>query len=227
MSPDLKAAWNRSHERIPKDKQPSRYALEKEKLFPRNSKICDLGGGTGADAIFFIQQGHSVTLVDISDLALKVATKKAQEKDLSGSLETLQVDLNTRAIPLPDNSFDRVFSRMALHYFDVATTTGIFGEVYRILKPGGVAYLTLKSPADVEDMKVATGEFSQRDPGVFVSKDGQIKSRFSIDQLKAMLSEAGVVNFEVHEHVEQMDGRIDVTKSGLPQMILNEVILRK
>ena len=58
-----------------------------------------------------------------------------------------------------------------------------------------------------------------------MSKDGQIKSRFSIDQLKAMLSEVGVVNFEVHEHVEQMDGRIDVTKSGLPQMILNEVIL--
>ena len=64
---------------------------------------------------------------------------------------------------------------MALHYFDVATTTGIFGEVYRILKPGGVAYLTLKSPADVEDMKVATGEFSQRDPRCLCLKTARLR----------------------------------------------------
>jgi len=46
---------------------------EKELQFPNGSVVVDLGGGTGEDALYFMQTGHSVVLFDISEYALKVA----------------------------------------------------------------------------------------------------------------------------------------------------------
>src|SRR3989344_1264420 len=197
MSPkDIVQAWNESHERIPLNKEESRYAIEKEGVFRPGSHICDLGGGTGADAMYFIQQGHSANFV-------------------------------AGTIPLPDKQFDIVYSRLALHYFDTKTTLSLFKGIARILKDGGVAYVTLKSPKDTEDMKVVIGEASEKEPGVFVCSDGQIKSRFTPEQLQEMLTTAGITNFKVHEYIENLGGRTDVTKSGLEQMIFNEVIINK
>ena len=228
MSPkDIVQAWNESHERIPLNKEESRYAIEKEGVFRPGSHICDLGGGTGADAMYFIQQGHSVTLVDISDYALKVARSKLPKSTDPNKLDTKQADFVAGTIPLPDKQFDIVYSRLALHYFDTKTTLSLFKGIARILKDGGVAYVTLKSPKDTEDMKVVIGEASEKEPGVFVCSDGQIKSRFTPEQLQEMLTTAGITNFKVHEYIENLGGTTDVTKSGLEQMIFNEVIINK
>lgn len=69
---DLQDFWNKNSARIPDDKGHSLYAAEKEKEFPKNATVCDLGGGTGADSIYFAEKGHNVILVDIvySRLAL-------------------------------------------------------------------------------------------------------------------------------------------------------------
>ncbi len=81
MDFDSQGHWNKSVLERPKDRNASNYAMDKEKLFPRNSIVCDLGGGDGIDSLYFIEKGHKVYLYDISDLALKLAVERAKEKN--------------------------------------------------------------------------------------------------------------------------------------------------
>ncbi|MDO8589989.1 MAG: class I SAM-dependent methyltransferase [bacterium] len=216
--------WNQSHTEIPKDKSVSQYAIEREKDFTRNSFVCELGGGTGADAIYFLQHEHKVALVDISDYALKIALEKAEQ--LSLKLETHRVTLGKDAIPLEDESIDVVYSRLALHYFDWQTTVNIFKEIYRIMKNGGRAYITVKSPDDYEEMSFLRQTAVEKDKGIFMDK-GDIKSRFTIEQLEAILREAEIRSFEVKSYSENFGTRVDKVKSGNTQTILNEIQISK
>src|SRR5258706_13838877 len=94
------ARWNFIHQKTHStDVAHSQYALEKEKEFPRNSLVVDLGGGAGYDALFFLKQGHSVVLFDISDIALALASQKAKENGLGERLVTRQVDFGLHDLP--------------------------------------------------------------------------------------------------------------------------------
>jgi ubiquinone/menaquinone biosynthesis C-methylase UbiE len=216
--------WNQSHTRIPTDKSVSQYAVEIEKEFPRDSFICDLGGGTGADAIYFLQQGHKVVLVDISDYALQVAVAKAKKVGLT--LDTYRATLGQESIPLEDSSSDVVYSRLALHYFDRQTTISIFQDIYRVMKSGGRAYITLKSPEDVDEMSFLKKSATEKEASVFID-DGEMKSRFTTEQLQDILLDANIPSFEVKLYTENFSGRIDKVKSKNNQMVLNEILISK
>jgi len=82
-------------------------------LFPRNSVVLDLGGGTGSDAIYFSQKGHIVTVCDISDFALTQVAEKAESLGLH--IKTVQSNLMDGEIHFEDDSFEIVYSRLALH----------------------------------------------------------------------------------------------------------------
>lgn len=216
--------WNKSHAKIPKNKTQSRYAEEKEKLFPKNAAVVDLGGGTGADTLFFLKHGHHVTLIDISDLALALSKDKAKAEGFS--LTTMQADLTDLSIALPNDFAEIVYSRLALHYFDAATTIAIFKEVLRVLKPGGKALITVKSPLDEKEMSFLASTSKQIEDGVF-SEDGKLKSRFTIEQLENILKNAEITNFEVKLYEEDMGGRVDKIKSGNKKQLFNEIIITK
>lgn len=171
--------WNLSVQSVPTDKSHSRYAAEKEKLFPRESVICDLAGSIGADAIYFLKHKHKVILCDVSDVALKIAQQKALSQGFD--LQTQQFDLEEGKIPLADNSVDIVYARLGLHYFTIEKTSQILHEVYRILKLGGQAFITIKSPDDQSEMAFLRKTAKEIEPNVYVD-GGQCKSRFNIEQ---------------------------------------------
>src|SRR6185369_16414508 len=120
--------------------------------FPRNAKILDLGGGPGADMIYFLQKGHSGTLVDISELALQRAQDSATKLNHENNLTTEQIDLIESNLPFADNSFDIVYSRLTLHYLLPERAIDIFREIKRILKENGKAFITIKSQNDKKEM---------------------------------------------------------------------------
>ena len=188
---DLRQHWNRSSNTIPDDKDPSAYAVEKEQLFPRHSIVCDLGGGSGADGLYFATKGHVVMLVDISDMALDRAMNTAAVKGLADSIKTFQSDLSGATIPLESGTCNVVYSRLALHYFNSSTLSKLFAEVYRILKPGGKAHLTLKSPNDKAEMEYLKRQANELEAGVF-EEGGYLKTRFTIVQLESIIYDAEV-----------------------------------
>lgn len=200
----------------------SRYAEEKEKLFPRNSLIVDLGGGAGFDAIYFLKQGHSVVLFDISDVALSLASQKAKELNLEEKLVTRQIDFGMHDLPVKESSVDVVYARISLHYFESSHTIRIFKDIYKILKQGGNAYLTFKSPKDVAEMQRLRETATLFEPNVFIENE-LIRSRFTIDQLKKMLKKAEVPTFDVHEFEEQLGSESTQNHS----LLLNEVTFSK
>lgn len=224
----LQEFWNHNSARIPDDKGESIYAIEKEKLFPRASKVCDLGGGTGTDSIYFARKGHDVKLVDIADEPLAKANLKAEQEDLKDKITTLQCDFSGGTIPLSSNNYDVIYSRLALHYFESAILSQIFAEIYRILKEGGSTYLTLKSPDDKAEMDYLATTAIEIEAGVF-DEDGRIKTRYTTERLEKIISDAGVPSAQVQVHAvtEKLGNENDIVKSGNSTFIVNEIVIRK
>src|SRR5690554_410131 len=116
---DDKDNWEEIHKRLHKETDKhSKYAELVEKEFPRSSIVTEIGGGTGNDALYFLQKGHSVVLLDISEFALKVAQQKAKANGFETKLIAKQVDYGLDKLPLKNNSVDIAYSRIALNYFD-------------------------------------------------------------------------------------------------------------
>jgi ubiquinone/menaquinone biosynthesis C-methylase UbiE len=216
--------WDAIHKKIHKQQEwHSSYAEEKENLFPRNSLVVDLGAGTGADAVYFLRKGHSVVALDISEFALKVTQEKAKAAGFSKNLVTKQVDFGLFLLPVKDASVDVVYSRISLNYFGLKQTTIIFGDIYRILKPGGFAYVSLKSPDDTVEMGYLEKSSTVYEPNVFI-EGSMLRSRFSIKQIEGMLRKAGIPNFEVKPYKEDLGGR---REEHHPILYVNEIAFKK
>ncbi len=143
---------------------------------------------------------------------------------LSG-LTTHQAELSSQPIPLINSSVDIVYSRLVYHFFSAVEMARNFQEASRVLKEGGVAYITLKSPDDEAEMASLLERSVLVEPGVY-NEDGQLKYRFNKEQLAKMLKDEGISG-EVREYRESLGGRKDVVKSGNPEMLLNEVVIKK
>ena len=103
-----------------------------------NSEVLDIGGGPGRYSIFLAQNGHRVTLVDLSETLVEQAKKHAAEtgvviqKFVRGNvleLETL----------LPNRSFDVVLCMGPLyHLLKENERKEAINQCLKLLKPGGV-----------------------------------------------------------------------------------------
>lgn len=216
--------WDAIHQKTYQEEEaPSFYALEKEKLFPRNSLIVELGGGSGNDALYFLKQGHSVVILDISEFALKIAKDKAASLQVGSNLAIRQVDFGLHKLPITDSSIDIGYSRISLHYFDADHTSKIFADIYKMLKPGGSAYLTFKSPEDKKEMEYLQNTAVLFEPNVYI-ENGQLRSRFTKDQLEAMLLNAGIQEGQVIPYREELPR--DSSENN-PVLYLNEIIFNK
>lgn len=225
---NLKDFWNKNTTRIPDGKGESLYAADKERQFPKNSDVCDLGGGTGTDSLYFANKGHNVTLVDIADEALAKAAAHAEERGLADKFKTAQCDFTFGKLPLEDAAYDVVYSRLALHYFEPKVTAQLFAEIYRILRPGGWTFLSLKSPDDAAEMAFLATTAIEEAEGLF-NENGRLKSRYTIERLKELLADAGIPEnaYSVESYVEKLGNDNDIVKSGNAEFVVNEVTIRK
>ena len=225
MLPD-DSHWDEVHKRLHKeraDEGHSHYAEEKEKLFPRNCLVAELGGGTGADAVYFLKQGHSVILLDISSFALEVAKNRAGDLGLTEKLVTRQVDFGMHDLPLKDESVDVVYSRISLNYFGEKHTAKIFKDVSRILRRGGVSYITFKSPDDVEEMEFLKDNAVVYEPEVYI-QGNQLRSRFSSNHLQEILQTADILGAKVTPYKEELS---EHKEGHHPMLYTNEISFKK
>lgn len=216
--------WDLIHQKThnPLDEH-SHYAEEKEKSFPRNALVVDLGGGTGGDALYFLKKGHSVVLLDISSFALKTASEKVKAAGLSEKFVAKESDYGLHALPVKDNSADVVYSRISLNYFDKEHTSRLLMDINRILKPKGKAYLSFKSPEDSDEMEYLEKMTTLFEPNVFI-ENGMLRSRFTLGQLEEIIKRADIKNYAVNPFREEIGNR----KEGHQQTLyLNEIVFTK
>lgn len=221
----LQDFWDASHAKVNKDKLPSNFAVESEQSFPPNSLILDIGGGIGTDAIYFIQKGHRVILLDISKEALSFAEANAANKGVKFE-KTVPLQIGENLIPLDKDSIDIIYSRLSLHYFNAEDTSNIFSDLYSLLKKDGHAYIAVKSPEDEPEMEYLKESATELEEGVY-DDEGMTKSRFSKDQWEEILSKAGIKNYEIDEIKEKLDDKNDTAKSGLSTLQLTQIQFTK
>lgn len=115
----------------------------------RNTWYGDLAGkqvlclacGGGQQSLAFALLGAEVTVVDFSAEQLKKDQRVADQFDLS--LRILKADMRDLSM-LEDASFDLVYQPYSINY--VPEVTGVFNEVSRLLKPGGIYDLMFHNP---------------------------------------------------------------------------------
>lgn len=105
---------------------------------PQKGFWVDLGAGKGQVAIPLIEAtGNPVTMLDPDAESMSKGLEIAREKGLGNRLAAV-VGVAEK-IPLPDNSVDLLVSRGSIFFWD-DPVKGL-REVYRVLRPGGKAYI--------------------------------------------------------------------------------------
>jgi len=152
--------------------KPSIFAQEVLGYFADKHSLLDLGAGLGQDSRLFSSQGLAVTCTDVSDYALELARDNLSV----GNIKFLKVDLAS-TLPFKNESFDVVYSHLALHYFDAATTRQLFQEIQRVLKPGGILAALFNT---IDDPEIKESHFRKIEENYYQEGDGLKKRYFCV-----------------------------------------------
>ncbi|OPL09651.1 MAG: hypothetical protein AVO33_06475 [delta proteobacterium ML8_F1] len=112
------------------DEVETRCAFELFSL-PKESRVLDLGCGSGNFTLKLLRAGYQVTGVDLSEEMLKIAREKLSQENLKATL----IKGDVYKLPFEDASFDGVFSMAAFEFIE--DPEAALRELMRVLKPGG------------------------------------------------------------------------------------------
>ena len=179
---------------------PSRYPYVVEDVLkyckPQKGFWIDLGAGKGQVAIPLIEAtGNPVVMLDPDAEAMSEGLDAAREKGLEdrlGAVVGVAEDM-----PLPDNSVDLVVSRGSIFFWD-DPVKGL-EEVYRVLRPGGKAYVGGGAgsgyPKWAADKLIA--QRKQRMTGEEAEKWKRFVALRRPDKMRSWAEAAGLAEFEV------------------------------
>ena len=137
MEPEEKNRWDARYQERPELWTPADEflirACDQFLRWQQAGVALDLAGGAGRNSMFLVERGWSVDLVDISDVALRLAKEKFQAvaaKSVAGKLNAAQLDLNT-ASDLGQDKYDLI----VVFYF---LRRELFPALIAALKRGGM-----------------------------------------------------------------------------------------
>lgn len=111
-----------------------------DKYFPRQARVCDVGGGPGRYSIELIRRGYAVTLFDLSDEEIRLAREQLDKLGLSA--EQFVVGDAQDMSNLASGSFDAALLLGPMyHIVEHEKRAKVLLELTRILKPGGIAII--------------------------------------------------------------------------------------
>ena len=104
-------------------------------------KVLDIGVGIGGPACLLVTShgAGKVTGIDVEEPVLKEAQATVSSQNLQNQIDLQLVEPGP--LPFDDATFDIVFSKDSIIH--ISDKRALFGEVYRVLKPGGVLLLSV------------------------------------------------------------------------------------
>ena len=136
-----------------------------DKYSQPNSKLLDIGCGTGDISREIEKKGHKVTGVDFSTAAIKIAKVSGLNCDV--------VDVD-EGLPFKKNSFDLVWAGDLIeHVFDPIF---VFEEINRVLVPNGHLFITVPNDLHIANrLKILFGKLARYRTGTQVSLGNWIR----------------------------------------------------
>lgn len=105
--------------------------------------VLEIGFGNGkhlGEVAALVTEGF-VAGIDFSDDMVREATQRNQQWIGRGNVEIKPG--NVSAIPYPDHQFDKVYTLNTIYFWEHPSVAA--REIYRVLKPGGTAYIGLRT----------------------------------------------------------------------------------
>jgi len=154
----------------------------------------DIGSGPGSLAIALAAlSALRVTTLDSSPEMFELAQKNIRMRGMEQQVEPLVGDVH--AIPAPDARFHLVVSRGSYHFWSDLPVA--FSEIFRVLKPGGIAYLGGGyGNRRIRDEVLA----SRKERGIVDDLDHPMRTRFRkfrAGEIEASIKEAGITDYRI------------------------------
>lgn len=111
-----------------------------DRFLQPKAMVLILGCGSGKDACFFIEKGHTCILLDYSVAMLEIA-----KLELPG-VPSILADI--RWLPFTKGRLDGVWASTCLYHIRKESIQRVIEGVFDTLKPGGLFYLNLRAGAE-------------------------------------------------------------------------------
>jgi ubiquinone/menaquinone biosynthesis C-methylase UbiE len=181
---------------------------------PASLRALDLGTGPGDIPIRLVQRtdGWAVTAVDDSPAMLAIARTDLQRRSPGSSVRFVRAD--AKDLPLPDASFEVVFSNSILHH--ITDTASFWAELKRVAAPGALVFLRdLSRPATAREAAAIVAEHAgDESPLLREEFHRSLLSAYTPSEVRSQLSAAGLEELAVqpvtdrHLDIYGMVGRI-------------------
>jgi SAM-dependent methyltransferase len=127
-------------------------------------KALDLGCGIGRHALLLAALGFDTTAVDMAEQGLAEVRRAAEAEGLSVATRAAPMT----ELPFVDGAFDYVLAFNVLYHGDGSVVRTAFGEIGRVLKPGGTFQATMLSKRNA-----GFGLGTEISPNTFVREAGE------------------------------------------------------
>lgn len=154
-----------------------------------NVSVLDIGSGAGGAAVTLVREhgAGSVLGVDVQEELVALATTRAASAGLDDRIGYRLIQPGP--LPLPDASFDVVFSKDAIIH--VADKAALYEEAFRVLRPGGRLL--------VSDWLRGDGDDLTRQVDAFVEAAGHGFMMASLKDVEALVRRAGFEEIETED----------------------------
>lgn len=109
---------------------PNAFIRREAHRIAPGSEVLELGAGEGRNAVYLARQGHTVTVVDFSTVAVALARGLAERAQVS--ITTVEADV---AMWVPDRQWDAVVASF-LH-LPPDNRPRLWGQIDEVTRPGG------------------------------------------------------------------------------------------
>lgn len=127
---------------------PTKLAKIAESIIKNNTvtNMLEIGCGQGRDALYFSQLGYKVCALDISEKAINYVNEMKKSLDVK-NLTTLIHDIE-KPLNHSNESFDFVYSNLALQFFDTDRLQKNFNNISAVMKKNSLFLFSTKKEGD-------------------------------------------------------------------------------
>lgn len=111
--------------------------LKKNKV----KRILDHGSGSGRHIVYLAKRGFDMYGFDISESGIKISKDWLKKEKLDAKFKIGSI---YKKLPYQDNFFDAIISTNTIHHEKIENIRKMILEIKRILKPGGLIFITVR-----------------------------------------------------------------------------------